>query len=110
MALSTPFVKLADLVVGEKCAMKVSLEMSDGSNPTGLYVHNKLSVCVGLATAAFAQHMLEGGTQPGVWFPEEVRPSSISLSGETSCESRHQGSRVGAARPVLSPVPSLTSA
>jgi len=52
--------------------MKVSLEMDDGSNPTGLYVHKKLSVCVGVATAAFAQHVLEGGAQPGVWFPEEV--------------------------------------
>jgi hypothetical protein len=27
---------------------------------------------VGYATAAFALAVLEGNTQPGVWFPEEV--------------------------------------
>lgn len=27
---------------------------------------------VGIATAAFALAILEGSTQPGVWFPEEV--------------------------------------
>jgi hypothetical protein len=27
---------------------------------------------VGSATAAFALAVLEGSTQPGVWFPEEV--------------------------------------
>lgn len=27
---------------------------------------------VGNATAAFALAILEGSTQPGVWFPEEV--------------------------------------
>lgn len=27
---------------------------------------------VGTATAAFALAILEGSTQPGVWFPEEV--------------------------------------
>lgn len=29
--------------------------------------------CVGTATAAFAQAVLEGSTQPGVWYSEEVR-------------------------------------
>lgn len=27
---------------------------------------------VGVSTAAFALAILEGSTQPGVWFPEEV--------------------------------------
>jgi len=27
---------------------------------------------VGVSTAAFALAVLEGSTQPGVWFPEEV--------------------------------------
>ena len=27
---------------------------------------------MGIATAAFALAILEGNTQPGVWFPEEV--------------------------------------
>lgn len=71
VALATPFVKLADKFVGEAVAMKVCLEMDDGSAPTGVYVHKELSKAVGIATAAFAQNMLEGGTQPGVWFPEE---------------------------------------
>jgi len=26
----------------------------------------------GISTAAFAMAILEGSTQPGVWFPEEV--------------------------------------
>lgn len=29
---------------------------------------------VGISTAAFALAILEGSTQPGVWFPEEVPP------------------------------------
>lgn len=32
---------------------------------------------VGVATAAFALAVLEGSTQPGVWFPEEVCSSVI---------------------------------
>mmetsp|Transcript_29014 Transcript_29014/g.55656 ORF Transcript_29014/g.55656 Transcript_29014/m.55656 type:complete len:443 (-) Transcript_29014:230-1558(-) len=71
VALAAPFVKLADPLVGEVCAMKISLQMDNGQNPTGIYVHKKLSVCVGQATAAFAQNVLEGGTKPGVWYPEE---------------------------------------
>jgi len=82
VALATPFVKLADKFVGEKCAMKVCLEMDDGSAPTGVYVHKELSKCVGLSTAAFAMSVLEGGTQPGVWYPEEggaVAPEDRAL-------------------------------
>jgi len=32
---------------------------------------------VGFATAAFALAVLEGNTQPGVWFPEEVSNPSL---------------------------------
>lgn len=32
---------------------------------------------VGIATAAFALAILEGSTQPGVWFPEEVCVSNF---------------------------------
>ena len=32
---------------------------------------------VGISTAAFAMAVLEGSTQPGVWFPEEVFSPSI---------------------------------
>eukprot|EP00238_Polyblepharides_amylifera_P000296 CAMPEP_0196574314 /NCGR_PEP_ID=MMETSP1081-20130531/4055_1 /TAXON_ID=36882 /ORGANISM="Pyramimonas amylifera, Strain CCMP720" /LENGTH=418 /DNA_ID=CAMNT_0041892303 /DNA_START=129 /DNA_END=1382 /DNA_ORIENTATION=+ len=71
VALATPFVKLADVFEGETCAMKVELTFSDGSSPCGLYVHPKLSVCVGQAAAAFALNVLEGGTSPGVWYPEQ---------------------------------------
>jgi len=41
---------------------------------------------VGVSTAAFVAAMLEGSTQPGVWFPEEVflsrfpkRPSFLKI-------------------------------
>jgi hypothetical protein len=32
---------------------------------------------VGQSTAAFVQAVLEGSTQPGVWFPEEVNSSAL---------------------------------
>lgn len=32
---------------------------------------------VGVSTAAFALSVLEGNSQPGVWFPEEVGSSCI---------------------------------
>ena len=64
--------------------MKISLELDNGQNPCGLYIHKKLSVCVGQATAAFAQSVLEGGAKPGVWFPEEVRDAHHSLGTHLS--------------------------
>ena len=44
---------------------------ADGKVAAGLYVHQRLSEAVGVATAAFARCVLAGQTAPGVWFPEE---------------------------------------
>ncbi|CAL4989724.1 unnamed protein product [Urochloa decumbens] len=49
----------------------VDLEFSNGQNTLGLFTHRKLSISVGYAATAFALAILEGNTQPGVWFPEE---------------------------------------
>ena len=32
---------------------------------------------MGTATAAFAQAVLEGATQPGVWYPEQVSAAAV---------------------------------
>ena len=44
---------------------------ADEKVSAGLYIHKYLSTAVGTCTAAFARSMLGGGSQPGVWFPEE---------------------------------------
>lgn len=69
--LADPLVRIVDKVVGEKVAMLVETQFEDGTAAAGLYVHKKLSDCVGVSTAAFARCMLAGDTSPGVWFPEE---------------------------------------
>ncbi|CAK0739628.1 hypothetical protein CVIRNUC_001182 [Coccomyxa viridis] len=69
--LSDPWVRLVDPLVGEAVGMRVDVDLEDGTTAAGVYVHKKLSDCVGVCTAAFAQAMLAGETQPGVWFPEE---------------------------------------
>ena len=66
-----PLVRAVDALVGEKVAMLVEVELSDGKVAAGLFVHEKLSDSVGISTAAFARSMLAGHTSPGVWFPEE---------------------------------------
>ncbi|KAM0837129.1 hypothetical protein ACQ4PT_061867 [Festuca glaucescens] len=66
-----PFIRVIDSIVGEHVAMRIDLDSSNG-NTIGLFTHNNLSVSVGYATAAFALAILEGGTKPGVWFPEEL--------------------------------------
>ncbi|KAF5937044.1 hypothetical protein HYC85_024550 [Camellia sinensis] len=55
----------------------VDLECADGRNTLALFSHKRLSVSVGTATAAFALAILEGSTQPGVWFPEESEGIAI---------------------------------
>ncbi|KAL6870647.1 hypothetical protein ACP4OV_014495 [Aristida adscensionis] len=66
-----PLVRVIDGIAGERVSMRVDLECSNGRNTIGLFTHKKLSVSVGQATAAFVLAVLEGSTQPGVWFPEE---------------------------------------
>lgn len=72
-----PCIRAIDGIVGEHVAMRIDLESSNGHNTIGLFTHNKLSVSVGYATTAFALAILEGSTQPGVWFPEE--PEGIAI-------------------------------
>nr|POE53882.1 hypothetical protein CFP56_27569 [Quercus suber] len=55
----------------------VDLECSEGRNTVGIFSHRRLSVSEGAATAAFVIAVLEGSTQPGVWFPEE--PEGIAI-------------------------------
>ncbi|XP_061362444.1 uncharacterized protein LOC133306179 [Gastrolobium bilobum] len=69
--LFDPVVRAIDGIAGECVSMRVELECSSGRNTVGILSHRRLSVCVGIATAAFALAILEGSTQPGVWFPEE---------------------------------------
>ncbi|KAL2329198.1 hypothetical protein Fmac_022625 [Flemingia macrophylla] len=69
--LFDPFVRALDVLAGERVSMRVDLECASGRNTIGIFSHRRLSVSVGIATAAFALAVLEGSTQPGVWFPEE---------------------------------------
>ncbi|GLI71627.1 hypothetical protein VaNZ11_016899 [Volvox africanus] len=70
-ALSDPFVRSLDKVVGEAVAMRVEVDMMNGKNSSGIFVHKYLSQSMGYSTAAFAQSVLQGKTKPGVWYPEE---------------------------------------
>lgn len=75
--LFDPVVRALDGIAGERVSMRVDLECSDGRNTVGVFSHKRLSVSVGNATAAFVLAVLEGSTQPGVWFPEE--PQGIAV-------------------------------
>ncbi|KAI8573247.1 hypothetical protein RHMOL_Rhmol01G0263500 [Rhododendron molle] len=75
--LFDPVVRAVDEIAGERVSMRVDLECSDGRQTLALFSHRQLSVSVGAATAAFAIAILEGSTQPGVWFPEE--PEGIAI-------------------------------
>ncbi|KAJ8770941.1 hypothetical protein K2173_022113 [Erythroxylum novogranatense] len=75
--LVDPLVRAVDGIAGERVSMRVDLECTGGCNTTGLFSHRRLSVSVGTAIAAFALAVLEGNTQPGVWFPEE--PEGIAV-------------------------------
>ncbi|CAO2143213.1 unnamed protein product [Urochloa humidicola] len=66
-----PIVRTIDGIAGESVSMRVDLEYSNGQNILGLFTHKKLSISVGYAATAFVLAILEGNTQPGVWFPEE---------------------------------------
>ncbi|KAL2540927.1 Saccharopine dehydrogenase [Abeliophyllum distichum] len=75
--LFDPLVRAVDGISGERVSMRVDLECSDGHHRIGIFSHRRLSESVGNATAAFVLAMLEGSTQPGVWFPEE--PEGIAI-------------------------------
>ncbi|RLN00626.1 hypothetical protein C2845_PM06G14890 [Panicum miliaceum] len=85
-----PLVRAVDGIAGERVSMRIDLECSNGRNTVGLFTHKKLSVSVGYPTAAFALSVLEGNTQPGVWFPEE--PEGIPIEArEPLLECASQG-------------------
>ncbi|KAF3327161.1 Saccharopine dehydrogenase NADP binding domain-containing protein [Carex littledalei] len=69
--LIDPLIRVVDNISGQSLSMRVDLDCKNGKSTMGLFTHKKLSVCAGYATAAFVLAVLEGSTQPGVWFPEE---------------------------------------
>ncbi|XP_071709356.1 uncharacterized protein [Rutidosis leptorrhynchoides] len=75
--LFDPVVRVIDGYAGERVSLRVDLECSGGKHTVGVFSHKRLSVSVGYSTAAFALAVLEGSTQPGVWFPEE--PEGIAI-------------------------------
>ncbi|KAI4306741.1 hypothetical protein L6164_029994 [Bauhinia variegata] len=75
--LFDPVVRAIDGISGERVSMRIDLDCSGGRNTCGIFSHKRLSVSVGNATAAFVLAVLEGSTQPGVWFPEE--PEGIPI-------------------------------
>ncbi|KAK4276299.1 hypothetical protein QN277_019263 [Acacia crassicarpa] len=75
--LFDPFVRAVDGIAGERVSIRIDLECSDGRSTVGIFSHKSLSVSVGTSTAAFVLAVLEGSTQPGVWFPEE--PEGIAI-------------------------------
>ncbi|XP_027909250.1 uncharacterized protein LOC114168572 isoform X1 [Vigna unguiculata] len=89
--LFDPFVRALDGIAGERVSMRVDLECASGRHTVGLFSHKRLSVSVGISTAAFALAILEGSTQPGVWFPEE-QPQGIPIEArEVLLERASQG-------------------
>ncbi|XP_008449691.1 uncharacterized protein LOC103491489 isoform X1 [Cucumis melo] len=84
--LFDPFVRAFDGLAGERVSMRVDLECSNGRNTVGIFSHRRLSQSVGYSTAAFALAVLEGNTQPGVWFPEE--PEGIAIEAREVLLSR----------------------
>ncbi|XP_030522668.2 uncharacterized protein LOC115735529 [Rhodamnia argentea] len=75
--LFDPIVRAVDGIAGERVSMRVDLECSDGRHTVSIFTHRRLSVSVGYSTAAFVLAILEGSSQPGVWFPEE--PEGIAV-------------------------------
>ncbi|PIN12576.1 UDP-N-acetylglucosamine 4,6-dehydratase (inverting) [Handroanthus impetiginosus] len=84
--LLDPLVRAVDGFTGETVSMRVDLDCSDGRTRVGIFSHKRLSESVGISTAAFVLAILEGSTQPGVWFPEE--PEGISMEARETLLSR----------------------
>eukprot|EP00798_Chlamydomonas_sp_ICE-L_P003013 gene3013-13034_t len=66
-----PVVAALDTVVGETVAMKVEVDLEKDKNSSGIFIHKKLSQAMGYSVAGFASAVLQGQTQPGVWYPEQ---------------------------------------
>eukprot|EP00210_Caulerpa_lentillifera_P004710 g4494.t1 len=70
-SFSWPITKFVDQFVGEAVGMRVDVIFNNGKTASGIFHHGKLSQCLGVCVGAFARCMLDGDTQPGVWYPEE---------------------------------------
>lgn len=68
--------------------MRIEVDFEGGKNSAGLFVHKYLSRSMGYSTAAFAQSVLQGKTQPGVWYPEEKEALAVS-----ACVRAYEGVR-----------------
>lgn len=65
--------------------MRVEVDFEGGKNAAGIYVHKKLPEAMGNSVAAFAHAVLSGGTQPGVWYPEEKEALAVRDLSHCSC-------------------------
>lgn len=72
VTIISPLVRAVDKLVGQTVAMRIELDFDNGKSSAALFVHWRLSDAVGTCTAAFARNVLQGATQPGVWYPEEM--------------------------------------
>ena len=45
--LSDHWVRLVDPLIGEAVGMRVDVDLEDGTTAAGVYIHKKLSDCVG---------------------------------------------------------------
>ncbi|KAL6503372.1 hypothetical protein OROGR_025295 [Orobanche gracilis] len=78
--VSYRFIRAVDKISGEKAAIKVDLQCTDGYNAAAIFSRERLAEAVGTATAAFVLAVLEGSTKPGVWYPEEGGPKRRRLT------------------------------
>uniref|UniRef100_A0A0E0RDI1 Saccharopine dehydrogenase NADP binding domain-containing protein n=2 Tax=Oryza TaxID=4527 RepID=A0A0E0RDI1_ORYRU len=95
--LTTSFLLLAEDVIaynkGEEIKLKpysgaLSIDFGKGVRKKDVYL-----LSVGYATAAFVLAVLEGSTQPGVWFPEE--PEGVAIeSRKVLLERASQGTTI----------------
>ncbi|MED6181456.1 hypothetical protein PIB30_019532 [Stylosanthes scabra] len=72
-----PLIGAFDGIVGEHISMRVDLECSSHRSRVAIFTHTKFPTAAGIATAAFALAILEGSTEPGVWFPDEVQGLAV---------------------------------
>lgn len=50
--------------------MRIEVDFEGNKNSGGIFVHRYLGQSMGYSVGGFAQAVLKGQTQPGVWYPE----------------------------------------
>ena len=73
--LSDPWVRLVDPLVGEAVGMRVDVDLEDGTTAAGVYVHKKLSDCVGELRDALSAAVLDTSGCCGL-----VEPATLGKS------------------------------